>query len=319
VLAGCSPTLQEPEAQVLSDEQADAALNQKMAAFMDIYGRAITSNGQQGDDTALIAEFETLLADWDKSYNTNLLTTFETRLAAKQAATRFSGGGDLPLLNDLFFNKDGAIYLSGGGADAVGAILDFISPIATAGRYVHGAALDLNKFDPTNLEASCLETGGGKGACYETPLDWMQKTNVAVFNPVPALNQSSLDAAQNAMHYYCDPANTNMAYGFFKNYMNLFSVVTKDDTYYWYCTKVVWHIYNKLGIDIDSNTAHINWTTSGIYGLISTYYKTIYFWSSSKAKTAINNYITNVRNTLVLAEEIYFSPYVTKVYEAIRD
>ena len=121
------------------------------------------------------------------------------------------------------------------------------------------------------------------------------------------------------MDYYCDMNNTNMEYGFFKNTVNIFNVVTKSDTYTWYCTKVVWWVYNKYGWDIDSNSSRIDWTTSGLYTLVKDYYYVRYFYSSSKRKAAINDYINSARSNIVLAEEIMLSPYFTKVFENIRE
>ena len=121
------------------------------------------------------------------------------------------------------------------------------------------------------------------------------------------------------MDYYCDMNNKNMDYGFFKNMVNIFNVVTKEDTYTWYCTKVVWWVYKQYGIDIDSNSDKIDWTSSGLYTLVKDFYAVKYFYSSSKRKNAINEYITDAKKNIVLAEEILLSPYFKKVYEKIRE
>jgi hypothetical protein len=104
--------------------------------------------------------------------------------------------------------------------------------MVTKGEYYHGAALDLNKFDPSDMECLCLETAILKGAGYETPYSWKyEKPNVSVFNLKTPVNASTLNSAQAALAYYCDPNNTNMKYGFFKDYANIFSIVTKEDNY----------------------------------------------------------------------------------------
>jgi len=110
-----------------------------------------------------------------------------------------------------------------------------------------------------------------------------------------------------------------MEYGFFKNYVNIFNVVTKADNYTWYCTKVVWRMWNDYGIDIDSNSDEIDYTNSGLYSLIKAYYTARYPFSSSKRSAAISAYIESTRKTIVLAEEIMCSPYLTKVYELIQN
>lgn len=154
---------------------------------------------------------------------------------------------------------------------------------------------------------------------YESVNDWRTKVNACVLNPVSAPAASSLNSAQSAMHYYCQPSNTNMEYGFFKGYVNIFNVVTKEDNYTWYCTKVAWRVYNGFGVDIDSNSTQVDFTQSGLYGLVNAYYKTRYFYSSSKANAAIAAYIADARKKIVLAEEIMLSPRLTKVFEAIRE
>ena len=74
-----------------------------------------------------------------------------------------------------------------------------------------------------------------------------------------------------------------------------------------------------MGVDIDSNSSAVDFTKSGLYSLVKTYYNTLYFYSSSKANNAINAYVTDTRAKIVLAEEILLSPKLTKVYEKIRE
>lgn len=298
--------------------QAAADLDQELGQIMSLYNQAAIYNGKTDAESvakqaAIVAQFRAALKAWDEKYQSDLLGQFDSK------ASRLGSGESYPALTNLPINKDGAVYLSGGTGSTVGQLLDFISPMATAGRYFHGAILDLDKYDPTNLDGLCFETAVTKGAGYETPSNWMGKTNVAVFDPNVSINKSSLDAAQASLDYYCNPANTNMQYGFFKDYVNIFSAVSKEDNYYWYCTKVVWRVYQQLGINIDSNTTNIDWTTSGLYSLAKTYYQVRYLFNPSKAKKELNAYITRTKETIVLAEEIYFSPYLTKKYEAIRE
>jgi hypothetical protein len=322
IVTSCSSSLSGSDPAEIDEDAATLELNREMSELMALYSQAMVKN-----DPELVLQMRTLLAKWDNKYQSDLSAAFaaieqkhQEKVALNQtlSQTRFSSDVSFPLLNDLPLEQDGAVYLSGGGQDIVGSILDFVSPLVTEGRYYHGAALDKDKFDPTNLESNCFQSAGEKGASYETPINWMGKVNVAVLHPNQPLIQSQLDSSQAVLDFYCDPANTNMQYGFFKDYINLFNVVTKDDTYNWYCTKVVWHVYKSLGIDIDSNTTAIDWTSSGMYEFIKVYYGIRYWYSASKTKTAINNYLQNVRRNLVLAEEIYFSPFFTKRYEKVR-
>jgi len=255
-------------------------------------------------------------ADYDARYGTSLSSDFSREIAERLSS---SGTSSYPALTDLPFRKDGAVYLSGGATDIVGGVIGWVAPKNFPGGYYHGAALDLNKYDPNNADAPCLQTAITKGAGYESANDWRNKVNVCVLNPNFTVNATSLNTAQAAMDYYCKASNTNMEYGFFKNYVNIFNVVTKSDTYTWYCTKVVWSLFNKYGVDIDSNSLKVDFTQSGLYSLVKTYYNTLYFYSSSKATAAINAYITDARSKIVLAEEIMLSPKLTKVYEKIRE
>ena len=263
------------------------------------------------------------LAAFDSKYGTDMTATGARFAAARNAAragsSGKSGSSKYPAMTNMPFNKDGAVYISGGTDDLVGTVIDWVSPKTLPGSYYHGAVLDLDKYDPNNENVYCLETAISKGAGYETANDWRNKVNASVLNPKYSMTKSKLDSAQAYMDYYCDMNNKNMEYGFFKNTVNIFNVVTKADTYTWYCTKVVWWVYNKYGWDIDSNSSQIDWTTSGLYTLVKDYYAVRYFYSSSKRKKAINDYLASAKQNIVLAEEIMLSPYFNKVYENIRE
>ena len=277
------------------------------------FAAVIEALGQDGDLDALEA--------FDAKYGTDMAET-GARYAAARAArsgSSSSSSSNYPAMTGMPFNKDGAFYISGATDDLVGTVIDWVSPKTLPGSYYHGAVLDLDKYDPNNENVYCLETAISKGAGYETAYQWRTKVNAAVLNPKYSLTKSKLDSAQAYMDYYCDMDNKNMEYGFFKNTVNIFNVVTKADTYTWYCTKVVWWVYDKYGWDIDSNSSLIDWTTSGLYTLVKDYYAVRYFYSSSKRKAAINDYINTARSNIVLAEEIMLSPYFTKVFENIRE
>lgn len=296
-----------------AEEKAiDNELNANLAKIMDIYARATVS-----DDPALVAEFERAIKEFDSKYNSDISTEYMSK-AMKETSRVGDGTQSLPPLTDLPIQLDGAVYLSGGSSDAISKLVDYVSPSITSGGYYHAAVLDLEKFDPTNLDSQCFQSAILKGAGYETPNIWRNKVNVAVLNPIQALNKSKLDASQNALDYYCNPNNTNMQYGFFKDTTNIFSLVTKSDNYYWYCTKVVWRVYSQLGIDLDSNTNKVDWTKSGLYSFVKNYYRVKYFWSSSTADKKTNEYINEAKSTIVVADEMYYSPQLRRVYERVR-
>ena len=209
--------------------------------------------------------------------------------------------------------------MSGGTDGAVSSVISWVAPKNFPGGYYHGAVLDLDKFDPNNLGSAALETAVAKGAGWESAEDWMQKVNVAVLVPNFVPNQQKLNTAQQAAAYYCNLPGDQQKYGFFKNYVDVFNVVTKEDTYWWYCTKVVWYMYKNYGIDVDSNDTRVDFKTSGLYSLVKAYYNVRYFFNSSKVNAAVNAYINDTRGKIVMAEEILLSPLLTKVYEAIRE
>lgn len=270
---------------------------------------------------ALGTEKETsALAYFDAKYGTEMSKTGARYATARAGSSgKKSGSSKYPAMTNMPFNKDGAVYISGGTDDMVGTVIDWVSPKTLPGSYYHGAVLDLDKYDPNNEGVYCLETAITKGAGYETADDWRNKVNACVLNPAYSLNKSKLDSAQSYMDYYCDMNNKNMEYGFFKNTVNIFNVVTKADTYTWYCTKVVWWVYDKYGWNIDSNSSRIDWTTSGLYTIVKDYYAVRYFYSSKKKNQAIADYIATAKENIVLAEEIVLSPYFNKVYENIRE
>ncbi len=260
-------------------------------------------------------EAEAAMAAFDAKYGSTLTADFSDKLAR----ARSGGSDDFPPLTDLPFDGDGDVYLSGGGKDLVGTVIGWVAPKSLPGGFFHGGALDLDKFDPNNLDAPIVETAVPKGAGYESANQWMRKANVCLLKPTFAVDKAKLDAAQRAVAYYCDLPEGQQAYGFFRNYVDLGNVVTKEDRYWWYCTKVAWEVYKDYGIDIDSNDPRVDFTKSGLYDLVKTYYYTKYFYNWSKAKAAINAYIQDARYKIVMAEEIMCSPYFAKVYETIRN
>ena len=292
LIAGCAPN---PEP--VPPKDLDADFSTVLAAL--------------GTEDALSA-----MQAFDEKYGTTLAQEY---LSQQPVQSRLGSGNSYPPLTSMPFNRDGAVYLSGGTDGVVSSVISWVAPKNFPGGYYHGAVLDLDKFDPNNLSAPALESAVAKGAGWESAQDWMQKVNATVLVPTFTVNQQKLNAAQQTTAYYCDLPSDQQKYGFFKNYVDIFNVVTKEDTYWWYCTKVVWHMYKNYGIDIDSNDTRVDFTTSGLYSLVKAYYNVRYFFNSSKVNAAVNAYINDTRGKIVMAEEIMLSPYLTKVFEAIRE
>lgn len=307
-LAGCAPSLGPAVGAtpslgpVPTDEAAAQAQAQTDFAWvMELWGSA--------DAVARAQAF-------DAKYGTQLAA--EAQAVVPAPKPRLSGGGsNYPTLT-LPFSVNGAVYLAGGGDSLVSSVIGWAAPKNLAGAYVHGAALELSKFDPANLAAPALQTAVTKGAGYESANDWQSNVNVCVLNPNFTVDSAKLNAAQAQEDYYCNLPSGQQAYGFFKGYVDIFDVVAKDDTYWWYCTKVVWDMWHRYGIDLDTNDPRVDFTSSGLYGLAKAYYSAIYFWSSSKANAALASYINDTKSKIVMAEEIMLSPYLNKVYEVIR-
>jgi len=304
LLASCAPAAGPSLGAVPSDEEATQKEAQADFAWV------MQAWGTQ-DSIARAQEY-------DAKYGTALQA--EAVASLPPAKPRLSGGGSgYPVLADMPFSVDGAVYLAGGGDSLVSSVIGWVAPKNLAGGYVHGASLELSKFDPANLSAPALQTAVTKGAGYESANDWRSDVNVCVLNPNFAVDKARLNAAQAQEDYYCNLPAGQQAYGFFKGYVDIFNVVTKEDTYWWYCTKVVWDMWHRYGIDLDTNDPRVDFTSSGLYGIAKAYYSAIYFWSSSKAKAALASYISDAKTKIVMAEEIMLSPYLTKVYEVIRN
>lgn len=296
------------ETQTVEEE----TLNTEVSKMFDLYARAY-----QNDDEEVEKEFENLLKEYDEKYNSELYEDFI--MEKNVAIDRLSGEGSYSPISSLPFSKDGAVYLSGGNDGALSVIITYVSPKSTRGKYYHAATFDLDKFDPTNLDSPCLHSAIIKGAGFETPNQWMRKPNVAVLYPRSYIDKNKLDLSQKKMDYYCDAGNTNMRYGFFNNFANIFSATTKESNYWWYCTKVVWRIYKELGIDLDTNSSIIDWSTSGLYNFVKSYYKTIYFYDQDIAEAKLESYISEIKKTLIVADELYYSPFLYKNFEIIRN
>jgi len=260
---------------------------------------------------------------YDAKYGTSLSSDFAGQLAeeGKPSARFASSGGSgssYPEQTQMPFSVDGAVYLSGGGDSVVSKVIDWVSPKNFPGGYFHGGALDLDKFDSTNLDAPSIETAVSKGAGWQSARDWRKEVNACVLVPNFPVDAAKLNAAQKDIAHYCDLPSDQEEYGFFKNYVNIFNVVTKEDNYTWYCTKVAWRVWKDYGIDIDSNDSRVDFTKSGLYSLVKAYYTAMHPFSESKRNAAMSAYITDAKQKIVFAEEIMCSPYLTKAYELIQ-
>lgn len=316
-----------------ADEEL-ASLKTEVEGVFSFLGDAI--NSVNPDE--IVDNFRTQLEEFDAKYGSQVKDAFND--FKKEMEDKIAT--NLEPLTDLPVNKDGLIFLSGGINNAGAIVMTFLNPYGSTGSYAHGAILDLDKY--VDSESQCFQTALASGATYETFSDWQQKVNVAVLYPdaskIPSQTEfdTALSKAQTTVDTYCNGTNTT-TYGFFKDVANVFDVVAKDlsdDDYYWYCSKIVWNVYNQLekeyetanpgvdvDFDIDSDSDTLDWSASGLYQIIKSYYYTRY-WDLTVANTKIQEYINGsdtevgVKKILVLPEEIYASPLLTKEYEKIR-
>lgn len=306
-----------------SDEEIEN-VTQEISGFFSFLGTAINETLQPEE---LVTQFRDTLDAFDEEYGSDIKEAFiEFTATYEQNFPTNLPDHETPVP----FDTDGAIYLSGGVSKEANIIINFLNPNSSEGGYAHGAVFDLDKYE--NDESLCFPTADEYGAGYDTPGDWKDEVNVAILIPKEqVLDQTAVNTAQTALEVYCDAAEGTDAreqqhYGFFKSTADIFEFVEKDmttDDSYWYCTKVVWNIYNKIGIemgidmDIDSNSDTIDWTQSGLYSIIKAYYYSRY-WDTTVANQKIDEYMQKAKTSLVLAEEIYKSPLLEKIYESIR-
>ena len=103
------------------------------------FAAVIEALGNDGDLEALEA--------FDAKYGTDMAETgarYAAARAARSGSSSSSGSSSYPAMQNMPFNKDGAVYISGGTDDLVGTVIDWVSPKTLPGSYYHGAVLDLD-------------------------------------------------------------------------------------------------------------------------------------------------------------------------------
>ena len=104
------------------------------------FAAVLDALGNDGDLDALAA--------FDAKYGTDMAATgarFAAARAARSGSSSSSGSSSYPAMQNMPFNLDGAVYVSGGTDDLVGTVVDWVSPKTLPGSYYHAAVLDLDK------------------------------------------------------------------------------------------------------------------------------------------------------------------------------
>ena len=87
------------------------------------FAAVIEALGNDGDLEALEA--------FDAKYGTDMAETgarYAAARAARSGSSSSSGSSSYPAMQNMPFNKDGAVYISGGTDDLVGTVIDWVSP-----------------------------------------------------------------------------------------------------------------------------------------------------------------------------------------------
>jgi hypothetical protein len=294
-------------------------LQTELEEIFSILGDAVDTVGEGLSDAEILTNFQEALSAFDETYG-SAVSDIYNQMVEEMEGYLPTDLEDMDIPEDIL--KDGDIFLAGGvNSKNTSIIINFVNPSSSEGAYSHGAVFDAEKYSGDSEEL-CFMSATTGGAGYETMSEWRVRPNVAIMRLQDALDAPTLNDAQAAIDVYCsDPESTS--YGFFEDAVDVTSPVEKDDNDYFYCTKVVWRVYDEAGIDLDSDSQEINWKNSGLYFLLEAYYRVLY-WDTAVANQKIDEYLYGsdgtggIRKTLVLAEEIYYSDLVETVFEEIR-
>ena len=175
---------------------------------------------------------------------------------------RIMGGTiDLPGFDDPTHFEDGSVLLSRTVGSTTSDLLASIIP----GIYTHCGLLDQDLYTSNDADAGCIITADLSGVTYETWNDWanydgtskiVTKLNVKA-DPGVWPQPWQLYRAQRWIRWYMGWT----IYSFLK--LNL-DPVSRWDPIRWYCSKTVWRVLNRRGLDLDVENVDL-YTTADMY------------------------------------------------------
>lgn len=220
---------------------------------------------------------------------------------------RILTGLGLPLFDQFPFS-DGDVLLSG----TKGSIIGWVIP----GYYTHCGVLDQELY--TGPDAGCVITANLEGVTYETYNDWNAGTwdeKIVTQLRVENISKWRMNWAQNSiMRWY----QGWTIYAFLK--LNL-DPVSRWDPWRWYCSKTVWRVFKKAGVDLEN--AGYYFTTpgliedimenSGLYQLYFAFLKALGF-SESEAQAMATEKLVNALDECITPDEIRFDDDLIKMF-----
>lgn len=151
----------------------------------------------------------------------------------------------LPPFSDTEYFEDGSVLCSRTVGSTTSDLVHWIFP----GIYTHNGLLDQDLY--FEADDGCVITANLEGVTYETWNDWSNATTVTRLNLASGHKPASwkLNYAQRWIRWYMGWT----IYSFLK--LNL-EPISRWDFLRWYCSKTVWRVYNKIGIDVENATWH---------------------------------------------------------------
>lgn len=195
-----------------------------------------------------------------------------------------------------------------------GSIIFLVLP----GMYTHCGSFDEQQYDNENPDPNhgCIITANLDGVTYETPSEWYYGDCKMVSWLKPKIGVSSwrLNWAQNSiMRWY----QGWTIYSFLK--LNL-DPVSRWDPWRWYCSKTVWRVFKKAGLDVENTHYYDDITIVSNIMNNSVLYKLyigllIKLGIDPEAATAMAyEKLINALDECITPDEIRFSENLVKIY-----
>ncbi len=216
---------------IQNEEEVDPAIAQaqaKTAQFVDMVYRAYFT----GD----MSELKEYLEQNDtEGIVRDLMKKNRIRLGTSRVRRMETAGQILPF-GDF---TDRTVLLSA----TEGSIIFLVLP----GMYTHCGSFDKQKYAATDPDQGCIITANLDGVTYETPSEWYYGDGKMVSRlEAQGVNSWRLNWAQNSiMRWY----QGWTIYSFLK--LNL-DPVSRWGPWRWYCSKTVWRVFKKAGLDVEN-------------------------------------------------------------------